>query len=129
MSGRGIYFASKTCHAPRWRALRASGVPTAATWIDEAGEGETGDYAELAQRCLGEISEALAVVLYCEPGETLKGALIEAGMALAAGVPVCCVGKCESLSRVFRRHPLWFEFPSIEVALTYLLPARPGIPG
>lgn len=34
-----IYFASKTRHAPRWRALRDAGVPTASTWIDEAGEG------------------------------------------------------------------------------------------
>lgn len=117
---QGIYFASKTKHAPRWQALRASGVPTASTWIDEAGEGQTADYAELSERCVSEISCASAVLLYCEPGELLKGALIEVGIALASGTPVLCVGQCDSLSRVFRMHPLWREFRTVEFALAAL---------
>lgn len=60
------------------------------------------------------------VLLYCEPGEILKGALIEVGIALASDTPVFCVGQCDTLSRVFRKHPLWREFHTIEDALIAL---------
>ncbi|MDK9702535.1 MAG: hypothetical protein OEL20_05300 [Sulfuritalea sp.] len=123
-AGGGIYFASKVIHAPRWRALRAGGVPTISTWIDEAGEGQTADYAELAERSLREIARATAVVLYCEPGELLKGALLEAGAALMHGTPVLCVGECDSLSRVFRKHPFWREYPTVDTALAAALHYR-----
>lgn len=112
-----FYTASKTKHAHRWQALRDQGHPVTATWIDEAGEGQTADYAELADRCRRDIEAAEYVLLYCEPGETLKGALVEAGMALALGKPVRCVGRCDSLSRVFDRHPLWREYESVPAAL------------
>lgn len=117
---KGIYFASKVKHAPLWKDLRNKGVRTCSTWIDEAGEGETADYVELSERCIAEISRANAVLLYCEPGEILKGALIEVGIALANSIPVLCVGGCDSLSRVFRKHPLWHEFDSIANALNYV---------
>lgn len=113
----GIYFASKVKHARRWISLRDKGIPTSSTWIDEAEEGQTADYSELSERCINEIKNSRAVLLYCEPGEILKGALIEVGIALAVGVPVLCVGQCECLSRVFRKHPQWSEFNRIEVAL------------
>lgn len=113
----GIYFASKVIHSDKWRRLRNAGVPTASTWIDEAGEGQTADYAELSERCLREIAGAEFLLLYCEPGELLKGALLEAGAALAVGTPVRLVGDCPSLSRVFRKHPLWREFSSVDDAI------------
>jgi len=72
----------------------------------------------LSARCLAEIADATAVLLYCEPGEVLKGALLEVGAALMNGTPVLCVGDCASLSRVFRRHRRWFEFATVEAALT-----------
>ena len=118
----GVYFASKVKHVHRWLALRAAGVKTASSWIDEAGEGETADYAELSERCLEEIAGAGRLVLYCEPDEILKGAILEAGAALMAGVPVFAVGECASLSRVFRQHRLWHECPSVEDAISS--PAR-----
>lgn len=117
LNRKGIYFASKVWHAKQWQTLRDAGVLTVSTWIDEAGEGQTADYAELSDRCVAEISRASAVLLYCEPGEILKGALIEVGVALATGTPVLCVGECESLSRVFRKHPLWQEFSTVDEAL------------
>jgi hypothetical protein len=123
-TGTGIYVASKVKHAARWRLLRDEGVPVISTWIDEAGEGESGDYAELAARCIREATSARAVLLYCEPGDILKGALVEVGAALAMGVPVYCVGKCESLSRVFSQHPLWREFHSITGAVRASLQSR-----
>jgi len=112
-----FYTASKIIHAHLWQALRSSGIQVTATWIDEAGEGQTASYAELADRCIREVAQADAVLLYCAPGETLKGALIEVGAALALGKRVFCVGDCPSLSRVFKAHPLWSSHPSIESAL------------
>lgn len=87
-----IYVASKTKHAWRWLELRALGRPIVSTWIDEAGEGETTDLADLWDRCIREASTATAVVVYAERDEVLKGAYVEVGAALALGVPVFLVG-------------------------------------
>lgn len=97
-----IYIASKTKHAARWRALRASGVPISSSWIDEAGEGETNDWDDLWCRCLEEVKSARAVILYVEPGEVLKGAYVEVGAALVSGVRVFVVG--EPVGSFWRHH-------------------------
>ena len=89
----GIYMASKVKHHMRWRGLRdLLGYPIISTWIDEAGEGESQDLADLWRRCVAEASSAEVLVIYCEPGEALKGAWVELGAALATGVPVMAVG-------------------------------------
>lgn len=120
-----IYCASKTTHAVKWRALRAVGWNVVSTWIDEAGEGQTTDYAELADRSIREAASADVLLLYCEPEESLKGALIEAGAALTAGKVVLCVGDCPSLSRIFSRHPRWKTFPTVHAALRAARPSTP----
>lgn len=109
-----IYTASKTTHAWRWRALRDTGVPINSTWIDEAGVGETVDFRDLWARCVGEAAGADALVLYVEPGETLKGALVEVGAALASGVPVYVVGNPDGSWVI---HPLVRRCGSIEEAV------------
>ena len=121
-----VYVASKVMRAPMWRLLRRH-MNIVSSWIDEAGEGQTADYSELAARCLSEIKSAAAFVLYCEPPDLLKGALLEAGAALAFGVPVYCVGDCPSISRVFRRHPLWTTCLCLHEA-TEAINARPSEP-
>ena len=112
-----IYVASKVKHAPMWVAVRQYLLPKGheivSTWIDEAGEGQTTSYTELARRCIDEISACDVLILFCEPGDLLKGALIEVGAALALGKKVAVVGDCESLSRVFKAHDLWSEHDSI----------------
>ncbi len=112
-----FYTASKTNHAAKWRQLRARGHNIIATWIDEADEGQSADYADLAERCIAEAAAADVTILYCQPGEILKGALLEVGAALAAGKEVRCVGDCESISRVFRKHPRWIECDSLAASL------------
>lgn len=116
-----FYIASKVSHARRWKLLRdqvqPDGFIITSTWIDEAGEGETKDLSELAARCIAEIKESDFLLLYCEPDEILKGALIEAGAALAIGKPVLRVGRCDSMSRVFEKHPNWSGFTTIRDAL------------
>lgn len=110
-----IYMASKAKHGPRWRALRDDhGVPINSSWIDEAEEGLTSDWADLWSRCVNEACEADAVILYCEPGEVLKGALVEVGAALAVGNKVYAVG-CEGHS--FLAHPQVQECVSLGEAL------------
>ncbi|WP_298967675.1 hypothetical protein [uncultured Methylobacterium sp.] len=113
---RGIYIASKTVHAPRWRKLRAAGFPIISTWIDEAGVGESKCLKDLWRRCITEAAGAAALVLYHEPGEMLKGAWVEAGAALTRDVPVFGVGVagysvanhqrvtlCETVEEAFRQ--------------------------
>lgn len=93
LARKGIYFASKVKHARRWRLLRDQvGYPIISTWIDEAGEGQSKDMADLWRRCIAEASTAEVLVINCDPGEVLKGGWIELGAALASNVPVLAVG-------------------------------------
>ena len=114
---RTIYTASKTVHAPKWRALRAAGYSVNSTWIDEAGPGESADLVDLARRCIDEAKAADSLLLYCEPGEVLKGALIEAGAALAAGKVVRQVGTCVNDLSALSSHPLWKRYDTLGEAL------------
>lgn len=88
-----IYIASRASlpeRAERWRRLRDEyGWEIVSTWIDEAGEGETVNFTDLWDRIHREIASSNKLLLYAEPDDfPLKGALIEAGMALALGKPV-----------------------------------------
>ena len=111
-----------------WRRLRAEGWPIVATWIDEDGEGATADFGELWDRIRHEVTGAAGLILYAEPGDLpLKGALIEVGMALAAGVPVVAVLPGVVLEPRSMRpigswlaHPLVSMAPSVEVACSML---------
>lgn len=111
----GIYIASKTRHADRWRLLRDKfGEPIISTWIDEAGEGETADYHDLWARCLNEASTAAVLIAYREPSEVFKGGWVEIGAALANGVPVLAIGLEEFTIAKYRgiRH-----FPHMPAAI------------
>lgn len=114
---RKFYIASKTVHGPRWRRLRDAGHEIISTWIDEAEVGATSDWADLWVRCVCEAASADALLLYREPGEFLKGALVEAGAALASGKIVYAVG-CEGQS--FTNHPLVVKCSSLDDALQIL---------
>lgn len=87
-----IYVASKSRHGGRWRALRANGLPIISTWIDECERGATADWECLWQRCIEEVGRSGCLLLYAEPGEVLRGALLEMGAALARGIPIVYVG-------------------------------------
>lgn len=113
-----IYIASKITHASKWRDLRDDGWPIISTWIDEAGEGQSKSLGDLTDRCIAEAISCTHFILYSEPGEILKGALLECGAALANAVPVFCVGDGPSISRVFEHHPCWHMCDTIEDALT-----------
>jgi hypothetical protein len=109
-----IYIASKAVHGGRWQELRATGYPIMSTWIDEYGPGQTKSWSDLYARAVREASTAKALIVYCETGEILKGALVEVGAALGAGVPVFAVG-CEHQN--FCHHPLVTRCASLKAAL------------
>lgn len=113
----GVYMASKTKHADKWKALRSSGVPVICTWIDEAGIGETKDFSDLWIRCISEISHAEVLIAYAETGDELKGGLLEIGAALSAGTPVIVVGDVPQL-KTAKHHPLVSFADSVESALS-----------
>ena len=122
---RGFYVASKTTHAEMWRQRRAAGEPIISTWIDEAGQGETACFADLWTRCIGEAMFARAVILYHQHvDQPLKGALVEVGAALAAGVPVFVVSDAAPLLGSFTNHPLITVVQSLDAAFLRAAPPR-----
>lgn len=120
---RGLYVASRAslpARAAMWRALREAGWPIVATWIDEAGEGETENFTELWARIESEIRSARGVIVYAEPGDfPLKGAYLEAGIALGAGLPVAVVMPGVDLEpRSARPMGSWIRHPRVTVCAT-----------
>jgi len=103
-----ICTASKTTHAEKWRKLRNEHSVTA-SWIHEIEKGHAADFSELAIRCITDIQSADCPLLYCEPGELLKGTVIEAGIAWRVEKRL---GRWENAraSAVFIKHLLWREF-------------------
>lgn len=90
-----LYVASRASLPQRpqmWRSLRAEGWRIASTWIDEAGVGETENFADLWRRVEDELRAADGLILYAERDDfPLKGALVEVGMALGMRKPVAVV--------------------------------------
>ena len=120
---QGIYTASKTTHAARWRRCRENGAPIISTWIDEAEVGQTSDFSALWTRCITEASNCYGLIAYRELGEILKGAFIEIGAALANNRRVVLVGDFEGMS--FKNHPLIETANSIEEAILSLKDKKP----
>lgn len=112
---QGIYIASKTKHAERWRFLRDKvGEPIISTWIDEAGPGESADLDDLWRRCIAEASSCELLIVYRETDEVLKGAWVEVGAALAVGTPVFAVGLDEF---TIAKHKRLTHFPDMKSAI------------
>lgn len=115
----GFYVASRASLPERsamWRRHRECGAIINATWIDEADEGETEDFSELWTRIASEIARSEALILYAEPDDfPLKGALIEAGIALGCGIPVRIVLPGVVLNeRTSRPVGSWIQHPLVE---------------
>lgn len=113
-----LYVASRASIPERsamWRTARFAGWPILSTWIDEAGEGETECNAELWTRIHAEISAAHALVLYAEPDDfPLKGALIEAGIAIGMNKAiVCCLPGVVLHPHTARPLGSWFKHPFV----------------
>jgi len=116
-----IYTASKTKHAHKWIELRNNGVNVISTWIDEAGQGQTKDMADLCRRCIQESIDCDAMIVYAEEGDYLKGAFIEMGIALSVpSKPIVLVGEVLPFGSAFTYAPQVFRAKTIEAALELL---------
>lgn len=117
-TGPRIYIASRASIPERsamWRSYRDAGVRMTSSWIDEAGEGQTADFAELWTRIHAEIVESDRLVLYAEAEDfPLKGALIEAGIALGLNKPVTvCLPGVVLNGRTSRPIGSWIQHPLV----------------
>lgn len=98
-----VYTASKLSEAGRWRDLVEtwSEVEFVARWpFKHVGTvPNLPTYAKVFwAHDLEDIQKADVVLVYAEPGHKLKGALVEAGMAIALGKRVIVVGDHEDYS-------------------------------
>ena len=118
---RGTYIASRAsirARAARWRHLRdVEGWHIVSSWIDEDGAGETDDFGELWLRIGDEVRGAERLILYVEPDDfPLKGALVEVGLALGAGVKIFVVAPGVVIEpRSYRPIGSWINHPLVRV--------------
>jgi hypothetical protein len=91
-----VYIASKLAHAEKWRQLFAGNeVECSASWIHEIknrDDNSAGDCIFGWRQNRLDVLGSDYVIVYSEPGETLRGALIEAGVAIGVGIQVFVVG-------------------------------------
>lgn len=119
-----IYFASKLHHADKWRALCAStpDIQAHARWLKHIAVG-TPDRPEDAPdfwlQDEQDVKDADAVIVYAEGDDQLRGALVEAGMAIAYGVVVVVVGD-HPFYGTWQYHPGVVRVPDLDAALEYL---------
>lgn len=118
-----IYVASKVKHADLWLGLRYSynvtfsPIKIISTWIDEARNKQSPSLPDLWQRCVNEASECDVLLLYANPGEVLKGALVEVGAALGNKKPVYAVGPMEAFDGSWIHHHGITKFATLEEAI------------
>lgn len=105
-----IYTASKLGKAAFWREMHAQNpdVYFHARWLKHNTIG-TADSPENARRFwIEDVEDVISAdycVVYAEAEEHLRGALFEAGVAVATGVPVIVVGKHPDYG-TWQFHPL-----------------------
>lgn len=120
-----VYTASKLSSAQMWRTLHAAWphVYFHARWLKHNAIG-TPDLQEFAPRFWLEdetdVRQADAVLVYGLPGEHLRGALVEAGMAIAFRVPVIVVGEHPDYG-TWQHHPGVRRVPDLVAAYEMLL--------
>ncbi len=114
-----VYVASRASlpeRAALWRKMRdEDGFLITSSWIDEAGEGESADMGELWERIGKEIRRSSTLLLYAESDDfPLKGALVEAGIALGLGMRVIvCLPGVDVTERSCRPIGSWISHPLV----------------
>lgn len=103
-----VYTASKLRHAEMWRTLHMDGVEFTARWprLHVGTVPDDPRYAKIFWVHDEEDVRASDVVLvYAELKDKLRGALVEAGMAIALGKDVIVVGEHDDFG-TWQYHPL-----------------------
>jgi nucleoside 2-deoxyribosyltransferase len=115
-----VYGASKLRHAPMWNDLREAWpeILWTARWpYQHVGQvPDTPDFASLFWLHDHEdVEKADGVLVYAEPDDVLRGALVEAGMAIALGKWVLCVGDNPGFG-TWQWHPQVSRLPDLDAA-------------
>jgi hypothetical protein len=121
MMGR-VYVASRAsvpAMGRMWRTVRnqlRGKVEITSSWIDEDGPGQTPSMADLWSRIGDEVRRSDGLVLYVEAAHLpLKGAYVEAGMALILDKRVIVVSPDLDLLAVKARVGSWVMHPLAQV--------------
>lgn len=118
-----IYVASKMRRAGALRGSLGGRFNLVSSWLrDGPALGET-DLRAVWGRNEAEIGAADMLVLHVYETDILRGALVEAGIALGLGVPVYQVGSCPALRQAdggaatFTCHRRWFQAATVDAAV------------
>lgn len=123
MSQLKIYTASKLHHAEMWKALSFKWpFQFTARWF-QYHVGRVPDSPSFAKffwvEDYEDVTAADCVVVYAEPTDVLRGALVEAGMAIAQHKPVICVGENDGFG-TWADHPSVYRVKNLEEARVML---------
>lgn len=130
-----VYTASKLHEAPRWKSLIEEWpeVEFVARWVncityDEA-SGDEDVIPRIVEGWIDNVEDVKRcdVVLVYSQGETLRGALVEAGMGIAFGKTVIVVGTNESHG-TWQYHPQVIRLPTLEVVRALLKKTAEDMP-
>ena len=119
-----VYTASKLSFAPEWEKLQEGWAEVFfhARWLHHVKVG-TPDTEEYASSFWIEDAEdvaiADAVLVYGAEGDKLRGALVEAGMAIALDIPVILVGDHQDYG-TWQHHPGVVKVSTFDNAYDYL---------
>ena len=115
-----IYTASCLQHAAMWAELIVSPHWREFTWTATWPQAVLADEPEdehaaknFWEKDIAEISTSDVVLLYCEPKDNLRGALVEVGAALGLDLRVMVVGDNQSLGT-------WIHHPRVYRASTFI---------
>jgi hypothetical protein len=126
-----VYTASKLAKRAMWGRLAKEweplGIRFHARWYSQVDHGveETAENAEVFWvQDHEDAASADAILVYGEEGDHLRGALVEAGIGIALGIPVVVVGDFNYGTWIY--HPGVTRVANLEEAGRYLsrLPAR-----
>lgn len=124
-----VYIASKLKYAERFRKYREDwkkdGIDLHARWFDQAIIEQTSvvsseDFHIFWLVDEEDVKTSQALIIYGERDDKLRGALIEAGIAISQGILVIVIGDCEDFG-TWQHHPIVVRADSFEHAKTMLL--------
>lgn len=117
-----VYVASKMQHAPMWRELyRSPRIHLVSRWpfLEPFIEPDPEHAKFFWQDDLADVRSCHACIVYAEPGEHLRGALVEAGAALALNKLVVVVGEHPDFG-TWQYHPLVGAVDTIDDAVNMI---------
>jgi hypothetical protein len=125
-----VYIAGKLHYAPVFRKLReewkVDGIDLHARWHDQAElehaehELTAEDFHIFWQVDEEDVKQSDAVIVYGKAHDKLRGALIEAGIGIGAGILTILVGDCPDFG-TWQHHPTVARAESMEHARNMLL--------